>query len=181
MEKNALASDAARAPELVAPAWFPPAQPIVAAAVPPAEDLAAADAPPLVRAPIPAAEAPAPAESDDAAEEEAAPSIITAADATNEPAAPEAAVGQRVGRARTKPQRLTESIDGGKSYAPAPPSAGARRWHFCRRLPPKRARGPPKDPEPVEQWHTTGSDLLRLKLSRPVDDDGSLVNAIVVS
>ena len=126
MEKNALASDAARAPELVAPAWFPPAQPIVAAAVPPAEDLAAADAPPKVRAPIPAAEAPAPAESDDA---------------TNEPAAPEAAVGQRVGRARTKPQRLTESIDGGKSYAPAPPSAGARRWHFCRRLPPKRARG----------------------------------------
>ena len=48
MEKNALASDAARAPELVAPAWFPPAQPIVAAAVPPAEDLAAADAPPPI-------------------------------------------------------------------------------------------------------------------------------------
>ena len=38
-------------------------------------------------------------------------------------ARPETAVGQRVGRARTKPQRLTESIDGGKSYAPAPPSA----------------------------------------------------------
>ena len=32
MEKNALASDAARAPELVAPAWFPPPQPIVPAA-----------------------------------------------------------------------------------------------------------------------------------------------------
>jgi hypothetical protein len=163
------------------PAWFPPPQPIVAAAVPPAEDLAAADAPPLVRAPIPVAEAPAPAESDDAAEEEAAPSIITAADATNEAAAPETAVGQRVGRARTKPQRLTDSIDGGKSYAPAPPSAGARRWHFCRRLPPKRARGPPRDPEPVEQWHTTGSDLLGVQLSRTVNDGGAACKAVVVS
>jgi len=46
---------------------------------------------------------------------------------------------------------------------------------------PKRRRAPPDSPETVEQWHTTGSDLLGLTLSRPVDEDGSLVNATVIS
>ena len=151
-----------------APSWFPAesgaaaAPPAPVASPAPAECSAlACDLPLLGPAPIPAAEA---------------TGLVEDEDAPNE-----TTVGQRVGRARAKPQRLSDSVDAGKSYAPAPPSAGARQWHFNRRMRPKRRRAPPDSPEPVEQWHTTGSDLLRLKLSRPVDDDGSLVNAIVVS
>jgi len=36
-------------------------------------------------------------------------------------------------------------------------------------------------PEPAEQWRDAGSDLLGLALIRPIDEDGALVNATVVS
>ena len=155
-------------PAGAAPSWFPAesgaaaAPPAPVASPAPAECTAFAyDLPLLGPAPIPAAEA---------------TGLVEDEDAPNE-----TTVGQRVGRARAKPQRLSDSVDAGKSYAPAPPSAGARQWHFNRRMRPKRRHAPPDSPEPVEQWHTTGSDLLGLTLSRPVDEDGSLVNATVIS
>ena len=83
----------------------------------------------------------------------------------------ERAIGQRVGRARSKLQRLTDLVDAGKNYAPARPSASrARRVVDGEVIPEKKVRGPPKArqepaaaspapsapeaPEPVELWRT---------------------------
>ena len=72
--------------------------------------------------------------------------------------------------ARDEAAAAGEGIDGGRA-APAPPSAGARRCVLLpARRPKRRARSREERLGTRAQWHT-GSDLLRLKLSRPVDDD----------
>ena len=43
-----------------------------------------------------------------------------------EPAAPDAAVGKTLGRARTKPERLTDLVDAGKTYAARPSASRTR-------------------------------------------------------